>query len=97
MPPKRKPRQTEPDLETNTAADALPNDLRRDDLPETPPEELPPPEERGELLPVGGGFTPTEDGGVDQHPVHDDDLEDNTPSDYERELDRLDAAARPDR
>jgi hypothetical protein len=60
----------------------------------TPPDLLPPRDESGEKLAVGGGFTPTEDGGVEQHPIHDDDQEDRTPSDYERELDRLDAAAR---
>ena len=43
-----------------------------------------------ELKPAGGGFTPTEDGGNPQHPIHDEDQEDKTPSDYEREIDRLD-------
>jgi hypothetical protein len=42
--------------------------------------------------PAGGGFSPTEDGGNPQHPVHDEDQEDRTPGDYEREIDRLDAA-----
>jgi hypothetical protein len=92
MPPVRKRRPAKPDLETNTVPD-VPDDLRRTDMPETPPDSLPPRDEGGEKLAVGGGFTPTEDGGVDQHPIHDDDVEDNTPSDYEREIDRLDAIA----
>ena len=46
----------------------------------------------GAAIPVGGGVTPAEDGGNPQHPIHDEDQEDRTPGDYERELDRLDAA-----
>jgi hypothetical protein len=92
MPPVRKPRPAKRDLETNTPPEVA--DDRRTDLSETPPDSLPPPEEGREKLAVGGGFTPAEDGGVEQHPIHDDDQEDRTPSDYERELDRLDAAAR---
>jgi hypothetical protein len=45
-------------------------------------------------VPAGGGFTPSPDGGNDQHPIHDEDQEDATPDDYEREIDRLDAATR---
>ena len=45
-------------------------------------------------MPAGGGFTPAPDGGNDQHPIHDEDQEDATPDDYEREIDRLDAATR---
>jgi hypothetical protein len=45
-------------------------------------------------MPAGGGFTPTLDGGNDQHPIHDEDREDATPDDYEREIDRLDAITR---
>jgi hypothetical protein len=92
MPPVRKRRANKPDLETNTPPDAA--DDRRTDMPKTPPDSLPPRDESGKKLAVGGGFTPAEDGGVEQHPIHDDDQEDRTPSDYERELDRLDAAAR---
>lgn len=95
-----KPRQRrrapdEADLETNVAPDALRDDLRRDQQP-TPPDSMPPrAEERTGEVPVGGGFTPTPDGGNDQHPIHDEDQEDATSSDYEREVDRLDAAKRP--
>jgi hypothetical protein len=46
---------------------------------------------------VGGGTTPKIDGGNDQHPIHDEDQEDRMPSDYEREIDRVDAATRSDR
>ena len=45
---------------------------------------------------VGGGTTPRIDGGNDQHPIHDEDQEDRMPSDYEREIDRIDAATRSD-
>ena len=94
--PKR-PRQQrrapdEADLETNIAPDALRDDLRRRDQPPTPPDSMPP---RDGEVPVGGGFTPTPDGGNEQHPIHDEDQEDSTSSDYEREIDRLDGAERP--
>ena len=46
---------------------------------------------------VEGGTTPLIDGGVGQHPIHDEDQDDAKPSDYEREIDRLDAAARSER
>ena len=96
-----KPRQRrrkapdEADLETNIAPDALRDDLRRHDQQEIPPDSMPPRDDRqsGEV-PVGGGFTPTPDGGNDQHPIHDEDQEDATSDDYEREIDRLDSATR---
>ena len=80
------------------ATDAIPADLRRVDPEPTPPEGLPE-VEGGRLAEdvVEGGFTPKIDGGVDQHPIHDEDQEDATPSDYEREIDRLDAATRSER
>ena len=81
----------QPDLETNTAPDLIDEDRRRD-LPETRPDTLGERAERGEEVPAGGGFTPTEDGGNPQHPVHDEDEEDMMPEDYEREIDRLDGA-----
>ncbi len=90
MPPTRKPR-LDTDLETNTAPDLIDEDRRRD-LPETRPEELDERAARGEETPAGGGFSPTEDGGNPQHPVHDEDEEDMMPEDYEREIDRLDGA-----
>jgi len=88
-------KRRESDLETNVAPDALPDGLRREDQPATPPDSLPP---RGRAREgekqAGGGFTPAADGGNAQHPIHDEDQEDAGPSDYEREIDRLDAAAR---
>ena len=94
MPTKARRRRQSPDqadLETNIAPDAL---RRRDQRP-TPPDSMPPREDehQGEV-PAGGGFTPTPDGGNDQHPIHDEDQEDATSDDYEREIDRLDAATR---
>jgi hypothetical protein len=90
MPAKR---QSTPDLETNTSPGPLQDDLRRTDPPETPPDSIPPTRVR-DTKPAGGGFTPKEDGGVDQHPVHDDDQEDATPADFEEAIARLDATSR---
>lgn len=85
----------EADLETNIAPDALRDDLRRRDQQPTPPDSMPQrDDERLGDVPAGGGFTPTLDGGNDQHPIHDEDQEDATPDDYEREIDRLDAITR---
>ena len=80
------------------AADAVPADLRRADPEATRPDDLPT-IQSGRMAEdaVGGGFTPKTDGGVDQHPIHDEDQEDATPSDYEREIDRLDAVLRSER
>ena len=95
MTAKSASRRRKGNLETNTAPDALPDDLRRRDQPQAPPDSLPPRDQAREgEKPAGGGFTPAEDGGVASHPVHDSDQEDSGPSDYEREIDRLDAAAR---
>jgi hypothetical protein len=87
-----------PSDKARTPADAAPDELRRTDQGPTRPDELPEPE-GGRITEdvVGGGTTPRPDGGIDQHPIHDEDQEDATPSDYEREIDRLDAAARSER
>ena len=96
QPRQRRRAPDEADLETNIAPDALRDDLRRRDQPPTPPDSMPPrDDERPGEVPAGGGFTPTPDGGNDQHPIHDEDQEDATPEDYEREIDRLDAVTRP--
>jgi hypothetical protein len=99
MPDKPRQRQKAPDqadLETNIAPDALRDDLRRRDQQETPPDSLPPrDEERAGEMPAGGGFTPTPDGGNEEHPIHDEDQDDATSADYERDIDRLDSATRP--
>src|SRR6476620_5052399 len=87
-------RRRAPDLETNTEPDLLHDDLRRRDQRETPPDSMPSDEERKSEEPAGRGFTPKADGGNDQHPIHDEEQEDASPSDYEREIERLDAAIR---
>ena len=88
-------RRRAPDLETNTAPDLLHDDLRRRDQRETPPDSMPPgDEERTGEEPAGGGFTPRADGGNEQHPIHDEDQEDASPSYYEREIALLDAVIR---
>jgi hypothetical protein len=80
------------------SADAMPADVRRTDPEPTRPDDLPLVESsRMTADVVDGGVTPRPDGGIDQHPIHDEDQEDATPSDYEREMDRLDAAARSGR
>jgi hypothetical protein len=84
-------RRKAPDLETNAAPDQLRDDLRQGDRQQTPPDSMPGSDEEE---PAGGGFTPKEDGGNEQHPIHDEDQEDATSDDYEREIDRLDEAVR---
>ncbi len=93
MPPERKPTSG---LETNIVPGnkPAPGNVRTDPPEPVPPDSLPPRDEGRAKLAVGGGLTPKIDGGVEQHPIHDDDQEDATSSDYERELDRLDQAAR---
>ena len=85
----RRPRQKRdqaPDVETNTRPDVLRDDLRRRDQREAPTDSMPPRTDQspGEE-PAGGGNR--------QHPVHDEDQEDATSSDYEREINRLDTAS----
>ena len=61
----KKPRRSEPDLETNIAPDLLRDDLRRRDQRQTPDESMPPrAEDRSAEEAVGGGFTPKADGGT---------------------------------
>ena len=81
-----------------SATDAIPANTRRVDPGPTPPDDLP----NVDSAPlaedvVEGGTTPLIDGGVGQHPIHDEDQDGAKPSDYEREIDRLDAAARSER
>lgn len=77
--PKRTARKHQPDLEP------IPDDLRRVDQPQpVPPASLPRPEEK---LDTDG--SPPIDGGVAEHPVHDDDLEDLGPEDFEEEVDEV--------
>jgi hypothetical protein len=96
MPDAPRRRRKTPDLDTNTSPDAVPDDIRRTDMPNSPPDSLPPREDGREgERPAGGGFTPAEDGGNAQHPIHDEDQDDLTPGDYERQIDRLDVARAP--
>jgi hypothetical protein len=76
------------DTKVNAASDPLPSDLRRVDLEPTPPEALPRPEEN-----LDSDGSPPIDGGVAEHPIHDDDLEDLGPEDYEQEVDEVAAEA----
>jgi hypothetical protein len=63
-----------------------PDAVRRRDNPEPQaPASVPRP---GEGAPGGGG-SPSDDGGADDHPIHDDDLEDLGPEDYERLTDEI--------
>jgi hypothetical protein len=62
---------------------------RREDAPATvPPDSLPPMAQQ----------TPPADGGVAEHPIHDDELDDFDPEDYETEIDELEQTGglRPD-
>ena len=67
-------------------SDEMPDQARRidratDDTPATVPEP--------DSLPEDGGISPPEDGGVAQHPIHDDDLEDLDAEDYEELTDEV--------
>jgi len=90
-PRKRGGRNPQPE----TAPNRLPDDLRRDDAPKVPSDEIPLPDQGGGLVPAGGGLTPSDDGDNPDHPIHDDDPEDDaTPGDYEWEIQRLDASVK---
>jgi hypothetical protein len=61
----------------------VPDELRRRDQPDVmPPDSLPRPEE--DVTASGRRGSP--DGGNDDHPIHDEDLEDRGPEDFEREV-----------
>jgi hypothetical protein len=63
-----------------------PDAVRRRDQPEAGmPTSMPRPDEDVRL----GGVSPSEDGGVKQHPIHDDDPEDLGPEDYEELMDEV--------
>ena len=81
-----------PDLETNTAPDLLHDDLRRRTSPKHLLRCRPTKSEKAKSR--RAAFTPKADGGNSDHPIHDEDQEDASPSYYEREIDRLDAAIR---
>ncbi|MGE0061220.1 MAG: hypothetical protein AB7T86_03990 [Xanthobacteraceae bacterium] len=79
---KHRPQTSERRKETAAAAD-VPDRLRRRDQPRTPPDSLP--RSAGEETPVSG-HSPAPDGGVEQHPIHDEPVEDYAPDDYERQI-----------
>jgi hypothetical protein len=65
----------------------MPEELRRRDQPQADaPEAVPRPDEETGMK----GVSPPEDGGVEQHPIHDDDIEDLQPEDYEEMIDAVD-------
>ena len=62
------------------ALQEMPEALRRRDQPQPDaPATVPQLDDEAKIQ----GVSPPEDGGVDQHPIHDDDLEDLGPEDYE--------------
>jgi len=65
---------------------AMPDEARRRDQPlaDTPTTV---PRAGDDLVP--GGLQPSEDGGVEQHPIHDSDTEDLGPEDYEELTDEV--------
>jgi hypothetical protein len=64
----------------------MPEEARRRDQPvPDAPATVPRPDEA--LVP--GAPRPSEDGGVDQHPIHDSDVEDLGPEDYEEMADEV--------
>ena len=64
----------------------MPDEVRRRDQPQPDaPGSVPRPDENVRV----GGVSPSDDGGVAQHPIHDDDLEDLGPEDYEQLTDEV--------
>jgi hypothetical protein len=71
-------------------SDALPGDLRRDDQPAVPPDDLPNAEEDTDRDEARGGHPLAPDGGDENHPIHDDDPSGAfTPRDYEEQIDEV--------
>lgn len=76
----RRQKSQQPDL----SAPEMPDTVRRRDQPDTiAPDPLPRLDEEARETAV----SPSEDGGVAQHPVHDDDMEDLEPEDFEEMMD----------
>jgi hypothetical protein len=98
MPPKpqppRQPSSAPPDSLPPTS-DALPGDLRREDQSAVPPDSLPDADEEADGDDTVGAHSLAPDGGVAEHPIHDDDpSEDFTPNDYEEQIDEVADASR---
>ena len=74
----------------------MPDEARRRDQPvPDAPATVPKP---GEQELPSGSLQPSEDGGVEQHPIHDSDTEDLGPEDYEEMTDEAEATGnKPDR
>ena len=94
MPPKSKrARKRPPGLRPGAASrrtDELPIGLRRSNQRQTPPDSF---LDADEEVPIAGrSLSP--DGGVEEHPIHDEPEEDFTPGDYERQIDDLARARR---
>jgi hypothetical protein len=67
-----------PPSQEDKRADVRPDEANATDQPQVPP--APPQRVADETLP---------DGGLAEHPIHDDDLEDRDSADYERDLDEV--------
>lgn len=87
MAPKpRRETQDVPDSlpKRDEGTDVMPDKVRRTDPSQTIlPDSLPPTDDQS---------VEQADGGVAQHPIHDDDLEDRDPEDFEREIKEVQAA-----
>jgi hypothetical protein len=85
--PRREPQDVPDSLpKRDEGTDVMPDAVRRTDPSQTIlPDSLPPAEETA---------IERADGGVAQHPIHDDDLEDLGPEDFEREIDDVAATSR---
>jgi hypothetical protein len=68
-----------------TTPKGQPRDPRRRDQRDAPPDSLP---RSSEDIPIAG-YSAAPDGGVAQHPIHDEPEEDFTPRDYERQIDEV--------
>jgi hypothetical protein len=62
----------------------IPDDLRRQDPRPDRPDSLP--EGSGDI--AHAGISPAPDGGNPQHPIHDEDIEDLGPEDFEEMIDK---------
>lgn len=90
MPRKTAPKRKAPSNSLPVRSDALPDDLRREDQQQVPPDSLPNANEDTERDGARGGHPLAPDGGDENHPIHDDDpSEDFTPRDYEEQIDEV--------
>jgi hypothetical protein len=90
MPQKNPQRRKAPTGSLPPESDALPDDLRREDQRQVPPDNLPSAGEDTDRDEARGGHPLAPDGGDENHPIHDDDpSEDFTPRDYEEQIDEI--------